>query len=226
MYNVKGGIKLPAASRADRRIANASKGHCTAFAVLGENEGYRVQAESHLELCNLLLLNASGEVERLKEQALFEWEEGGRIKRHYFDVLALLKSGARIAYTVKPEKRASSERFLSEMRVIAGYAVHSGFCCEVRLVTERSFCQVDLRNAAIFATVRPSEFSAEAEHKARKVTEDLVGSVTLRDLSTKIGMAACGYRALLCLVRRGVLRQSRHEVLSPEALVHAVGGEK
>ncbi|GAW37075.1 hypothetical protein RA2_04150 [Roseovarius sp. A-2] len=47
------GRVLPAQSRGDRGIANASTAHCTAFTVLGENSGTRFQAESHLELCHL-----------------------------------------------------------------------------------------------------------------------------------------------------------------------------
>ncbi|MFT3691293.1 hypothetical protein [Paenirhodobacter sp.] len=97
-----GGIVLPDASKAERPIANAATGHCTAFAVLGDGAGIRFQAESHTELLNLLILNASPDVAELREQVLFHF--GPEMEQeHYFDALAVRRNGRRIAYSVKPE---------------------------------------------------------------------------------------------------------------------------
>lgn len=224
MYYEPGGLKLPTASMADRKVAHASKGHCTAFAVLGDDEGYRVQAESHLELCNLLVLNARSDVKCLKEQALFNWDDDGQARCHYFDVLAFLKSGDRIAYTVKPAVRAASDRFLREMQTIAGQALKQRFCEEVRLVTEKDINKIEYRNAAIYAAVRDPD--PEAEAVAMATIAVLTGSATLRDLSIKTGMGARGYRALIRLIRTRHLEQVSHELISPNVHVRPSGDKK
>lgn len=217
MYHQAGGIKLPAASMADRKIAVASKGHCTAYTVLGDDEGYRVQAESHLELCNLLMLNARQDVERLKEQALFVWSDNGCDRRHYFDVLAFFKCGRRIAFTVKPEIRIRSGRFLDEMHEITKHAVDEDFCDEVRLVTEKDINHIDQRNAMLFAAVRRPD--PEADEVAQAVAAALRGAVSLRELTIRTGLAARGYRSLIRLLRTGELVPSAHEVITPKSLV-------
>lgn len=215
------GIKLPNPSQADRNIPVASKGHCTAYAVLGEGEGYRVQAESHLELCNLLILNARLDVERIKEQAKFVWKTNGRTKAHFFDALAFLKCGRRIAYTVKPERRTLSGKFVEEMRNITRHALEAGFCDQVVLVTEKDINRVDQRNAMMFNAVRRKD--PEAEAVALEVVAGISGSASLRDLTIKTGMAARGYRALIRLLRSGHLVASTHQVISPETHVQLAG---
>jgi hypothetical protein len=64
---------LPAESEAERAIAAASRAHCTAFPVLGDGPGQRMQAESHLELCHFLLLNANRLIVHLQEQVRFTY---------------------------------------------------------------------------------------------------------------------------------------------------------
>mgnify|MGYP000197094250 CR=1 FL=1 len=211
------GYKLPSESQADRKVARASKGHCTAYAVLGEGEGYQVQAESHLEICNLIVLNADRTVEKLKEQAEFVWVEDRKTKHHFFDVLATYKDKSRIAFTVKPERRVNSGGFLNNLQKITYFALKSGFCDEVRLITEQSINSVDKKNAFLFETARHSD--AEAEAVALQVVAGLVGAVSLRELTLRTGMAARGYRALLRLMRTGCLVPIVHEVIKPKTLV-------
>ncbi len=221
MHMKLSGIKLPNPSSADRNISVASKGHCTAYAVLGDDEGYRVQAESHLELCNLMILNARQDVVSVKEQARFDWQENGRSKKHYFDALAFLKCGRRIAYTVKPERRISSGKFLDQMRDITRHALDAGFCSQVVLVTEKDIGRIDQRNAMMFNAVRQKD--PEAEAVALEVVAGMIGSATLRDLTIKTNMAARGYRALIRLLRSGHLIASNHEVITPKTLVQLSG---
>ncbi|CUH81024.1 hypothetical protein [Tropicibacter naphthalenivorans] len=119
MFDISGGIALPSPSVADRDVPAASKGHCTAHAVLGDGEGTRVQAESWLELCHQMLLNADEEVAELAEQQRFIFgEDEDDLREHIFDVIATLHDGYRIAYTIKPEIRLASGVFLEEMAEI------------------------------------------------------------------------------------------------------------
>jgi hypothetical protein len=57
---------LPEPSRAERKVASGSRGHCVGLAALGRGAGFRVQAESHLERNHLFLLNADPTITVLK----------------------------------------------------------------------------------------------------------------------------------------------------------------
>ena len=215
-----GGLVLPHASRAERTVPAASSAHCTAHAVLGENDGVRFQAESHLELCHLHLLNAMREVVEMREQACFLYGfDPERTSRHVFDVLATLACGMRIAFAVKPEIRLLSGRFVEEMGRIAWWVRELGFADETRILTEADIDPVSLRNAEILAAVR--EPDPEADAVALGVVRALPdgGGRTLRDLTLETGMAARGYRALIRLVRCGVMRLQTHEVIGPGTMI-------
>jgi hypothetical protein len=229
------GIILPAPSVAKRNIPAASSAHCTAFCVLGDGHGLRTQAESWLELCNLFLLNAKENVMELAEQEEFRYGDDPDDQAvHYFDVIATLTCGRRIAYTVKPEVRLNSrsgkrdengERlddrtFLEKMSNITWWAtVETETYDEVRLVTEADINQTDLRNARMFAAVRESDAEADASALAVAMGLPAQGGRSLRDLTIETGMQARGYRALIRLMRRGLLRPIAHEVIRPLTVV-------
>ena len=215
---------LPAPSRADRNVANSSTWHCTAYAVLGDGAGVRMQAESHLELSHLFILNADPDIADLREQVRFPYGLPGAERAHVFDAVATRRSGVRIAYTVKPEVRLHSGRFLEEMREVAWWVRETRFAGEVRLLTEADVDPVTLHNAELIAAVR--EADPEAETVARAAVEALVGAVTLRALTLATGLEARGYRALLRLIRTGALEMARQEAISPLTLVQRTGGVK
>ena len=218
MYNNTTSIRLPAASQADRPIAKASKGHCTAHVILGSDNGRRFQAESHLELRTLFVVNDLPGVAQIKEQVLFEWCEGASHKKHYFDIIAVFVDGRKIAFTVKPEVRLRSGKFLAEMQDVTRHALDAGFCDEVRLVTERDIDPISESNARQLAAVR--ELDPEADHIALKTVSELSGALSLRDLTVRTGLNEKGYRALLRLVRDHHLRPVNHEVINPQTLVN------
>lgn len=216
MPNISFGLALPAASRAERQIAAASKGHCTAHAVLGRGAGQRVQAESSLELSHLFILNADPSIAELREQVRFRYGPADE-REHVFDVLSARTSGARIAYTVKPEARLRSGRFLTEMGVVAWWVREKRFADDLRLLTDADVDPVDLHNARIIAAVRDAD--PEADAAARQVAEALVGGLALRELTLATGLGARGYRALLRLVGSGALRPARRERITPLTIV-------
>lgn len=224
MFVLSGGIAPPRPSCADRKIPVASKGHCTAHAVFGDDQGTIVQAESWLELCLLTLLNADLDVALLEEQQRFVYGMGTRPSEHVFDVVATLQDGCRIAYTVKPEIRLnkasrSGAAFLEKMGVIAWHVKQSGFADSVQLLTETDIDQIDLRNATMFAAVRNAD--PEADQVASRAVDALPdgGHRTLRDLTLDTGMAARGYRALIRQMRNGFARQVGRGVIGPKSYV-------
>ena len=112
---------LPAPSRADRNVQNTSKAHCTAFVVLGDDSGTRMQAESKLELDHLKAQVDRRDVVDVREQVLFRFGHREELT-HVFDMVVTMTNGTRTAYTVKPEVRLVSGRFLDEMQTIAWWA--------------------------------------------------------------------------------------------------------
>lgn len=207
---------LPAPSRAERNVASASKGHCTVDAVLGGGAGVRVQAESHLELCHLLVLNADRSIVDLQEQVRFRYGAHNE-REHVFDVVVTRTTGSRIAYTIKPEVRLRSGRFLAEMQTVAWWVGQKRFADDVRLLTDADLDEVELHNAKVIAAVRDPD--PEADAIVRNRTAAITGAMTLRDLTIATGLEARGYRALLRLVREGHLEPARHERLMPQTLV-------
>lgn len=211
------GRVLPGKSQAQRKIANAATGHCTAYAVLGEGAGIRIGAESHTELCHLLISNANPDVVHLQEQVLFRYGRNNE-HRHLFDFVATSRSGTRTAFTVKPEVRLPSGTFLAKMQVISGFVRKKGFAADTCLLTEADIDPVDLHNARIITAVR--EPDPEAESVARRICAGFVGAVSIRNLTLRTELAERGYRALLRLIRAGDLRLARRERITPQTLVY------
>lgn len=212
------GIKLPSQFRGDRKVASVSKHNCKAFTVLGSGAGVRMQAESHLELVNLFVLNAKLDVEELYDQVRFDWNgQFGKVRSHFFDYVARLRNGKKIGFTVKPEFRAKSAVFLTKMQEIAWFAENSGFCSEVHILTEHSSDRIEQRNAQLFWAVRES--NEKADQKARQAISDLRGAASLRDLTIQTGAGAEGYRALVRLISVQHLVPVQQEIITPRSLV-------
>lgn len=222
----EGGIRLPQASQAERNITGASSSHCVAHTVLGDGHGVHMQAESGLELSNQFLLNAMMNVVKLQEQVRFfyGWDQKN-LRQHIFDVVATLDCDSRIAFAVKPEVRLLSGRFEAEMQEVAWWVHERGFADEVRIMSEADVNPVDLRNAQIIAAVREPDPQADAV--ALEVVRHLLSEAgqSLRELTLSTGMSDRGYLALIRLVRTGVLRLQKHEVIGPKVVVVAANAK-
>lgn len=213
-------MALPKPSRAERPVPAASLAHCTTHAVLGGDDGYRIQSESHLEFSHQMILNCFPNVSSIQEQVFFffGWNPKFPIER-IFDMVVTLNCGSRVAVTVKPEIRLVSGEFLKDMGEVAWWVKKLGFADELRLLTDADLDPVSLENAKIFAAVR--EIDAEADAVAMDVAMSLPlgGGRSLRELVDQTNLAGRGYRALVRLVRRDVLRLAKHEVIKPKSVV-------
>lgn len=210
------GRVLPAPSRADRRIANASKGHCTGFSVLGEGSGVRVAAESWTEQRHLHLQDARHDVVDVREQVKFFYGRSGKLK-HVFDMVATKSDGQRIAYTVKPEVDLESGRFIDHMQVVSWWVREKAFAKSVRLLTEADIDPTSLHNANIGLALRDVDVDAIAA--ARLAVGGLRGAVSVKNLTEVIGLEATGYRAVLKLIATGELVPLRHDRITPQTMV-------
>ncbi|MFC2970191.1 hypothetical protein [Acidimangrovimonas pyrenivorans] len=210
------GRVLPAPSLAEREIGLSSKEHCTALTLIGDGPGNHAHAESYLELCHQRLLQVQPGIIALREQAKFrfgyrdEWE-------HNFDILATYQGGARIAYTVKPEVRLSSGRFLEEMQLVAYWVQRKKFADAVQLLTEADIDRTALHNAELLTSLRDTDPQADAI--AREIASGFRGAVSLRDLTIKLDLKERGYRALLRLIRSGELALFARDRITPSTLV-------
>lgn len=212
---------LHAPSIADRRPANASKGHCTGHIMVGEWPGRVLHVESWLEQNWAYCLEAHPMTKLLREQVSFDWRDGaGKRRTHYFDFLVEQTDGRRIAYPVKPEARLT-DNVNAELAAIARQAKATGFVDEVRLLTDADLDPIELANSRLGYGMRVPD--AEADFAAAAVVATMSGVVTLGDLTSRIGRGARGYRALIRMVRKGRLRASRHDHLSHDTLVFKTG---
>ncbi|MEP6020632.1 MAG: hypothetical protein ABJ251_19325 [Paracoccaceae bacterium] len=222
---VSGGIATPERSKAERDVPRASSGHCTAYTVLGSGSGTETQGESLLEINHLFVLNTVPNVAELREQVrfYFGWDPKKQ-RQHIFDVVAVLMTGKRIAFAIKPEFRLNSSNqekqdFEDEMRVVAWWAYQKDFVDDVRILTEVDLNPIELHNVKVLAAVR--EADPEADVAAWQVLSSLPpeGGQPLRELTLQTGMGARGYRALLRLLRGGHASMVKHERISPKTLI-------
>ncbi|WP_157764680.1 hypothetical protein [Rhodobacter sp. CZR27] len=207
-------VRLPAPSRADHDVPRASKSHCIVHTVLGDGDGVRAQAESLLEHKWQLVLSARPETVDLREQVRFRY---GRDDEHIFDIVVTERSGRRIAYTVKPEVRLVSGRFLAQMQEVAWWVRRKRFADDVRLLSDADLDPVELYNAHLIAAVH--EPDPEADARALEVAATLTGARCIRDLTLATGLEARGYRAILRLLRGHQLCTARPERITPDTLV-------
>ncbi|MEY8800961.1 hypothetical protein AB9K35_11670 [Leisingera sp. XS_AS12] len=213
-----GSLNLPAASLAERQLPLSSRGHANGQIIVGHGAQRRgLFVESDLELKWATVLDVDPDVAGLKEQVRVEWNDGTQQRTHYFDFVANMRSGRRVAMVVKPSHRARTEKFQSDVRLIARSAVRSGLVDEVRVLTEEGLDDVTVRNARFLRNVRGADDFADA--KARKVAADLLGCVSLAVLTAQTKLNSRGFRALVRLLLLGELKSVRHELISPDALV-------
>ena len=210
------GTVLPAPSRADRKIQNVSKWHCTAHAVRGEGAGTRMQGESKLEMDHQAIQFAQPDVADVVEQALFVFGWRNE-KRHVFDMMVTKKSGERVACTIKPTSRLNSQDFLGKMEVVAWWVQEKKFASSVRLLTEADIDQVALHNANINAAVYEND--PEAEAAVRAVASDLRGAISIKALTDEVGLKERGYRSILKLISKHELQSVHHERTTPQTLI-------
>lgn len=138
-----------------------------------------------------------------------------------FDYVAHIRGGSKVAFAVKPSFQATKSVFVEKMQEVAWFSVQSGFCDEVRILTERSADQIEKRNAELFWAVRQPMPSAD--DVAWNVAQDLLGAASLRDLTIKTGLGADGWRALVRLVAAQHLVPLTREIIDPQTLVQRKG---
>lgn len=226
------GIVLPCASQAGRNVQRASSAHCIGHTVLGDNDGFRMQGESGLEINHFYILNTVKNIVKMQEQVrfYFGWDPKKQTQ-HIFDVFTVLDNGERIAFAIKPEIRLNStnkekQDFEEHMQAVAWWVFEKDFADDVRILTEADLDPVALHNAKVLAAVRERDSDADlaAINELRKLPSG--GGLSLRELTLVIGMGARGYRALIRLLRSGEARLQAVGRIGPQTVILNVAGSK
>jgi hypothetical protein len=177
------------------------------------DDGYRVLFyESKVERDCATIMDASPAILRLQEQVAFTWFDKGTTRTHFFDFVVTKKSGGNAALIVKPEKRAQNPAFLKEVREISEQAVQAGIVEEVFVYTDKSFSDVQLRNAEFIRSVR--EVDVEADKIVAGLIEGLQGIVRIQDLVNASGLETRGFRAVVRLIGTGELDYDDGELIT------------
>lgn len=210
----------PIPSSPARKVSGASKGHFTGQMVIPDGtRGRIVLSESRLEILWTIYLLSLPEVETVVEQVEFKWyDEQGEYHPKYFDIVAVLRNGKRLACEVKPVIRLQSGRVMRVLRQIA--AQLDGRFDAVRLLTDQDLDRISVHNAETFFAMRTPD--PEADAAATAVVARLAGSAVLAEVSREVGLGARGTRALIRLIADRKLRLCQHERISLASFVRRV----
>lgn len=111
---------LPRPTRAARSIKMGVKQHFTGTLIVGADEGWEVETESHTEMLTALVMLARRDVQSLENQVPFSWiDQEGIGRTHFFDFRVLLRNGTRVALIVKNARKAAQAEFQADMRCLA-----------------------------------------------------------------------------------------------------------
>ncbi|MDO6735865.1 hypothetical protein Q4555_14395 [Octadecabacter sp. 1_MG-2023] len=203
------GIRLPEASRGDRKTKVGSTQHFTGGGVFGDDQGFRLGLESHLEKNAALLLSARSSTLGLREQVSFDWyDEHGEYHTHYIDHVATQIDGDVVGYAVRPMERENLE-YLAKLARIKEQAIQQCFLDDFVLFTEQDVCRVELFNAELFHAVRRPDCFADPV--MQDVAASSVGVTTIDDLVNESGLDGMGFRAAVRFIKSGHLQMVRYE---------------
>lgn len=186
------------------------------------NARREMRCESILEKKIAMRLLTDSRVVSLEEQpAPVSYRDAdGKECKHYFDFLATMNDGRRIAIAVRPEKRAEKVRSLLPM--IA--ADSKGFADAMCVMTERKTSKASVTNAQMILSarrgIRPAHDAVVIE-----VIAGIEGCTTIGDLVAMTGLHGDGFRAVVRAIDRGDLKAVSTGELGYDTVVEHVASE-
>ncbi len=213
----------PAPSLATRKISRKSTGSGRAV-VVGGLDHREIHCESLLE-ANVLatLLADKWRVRDVHEQpgVVRYVDIEGRDRAHYFDFLATMSDGRKIAIAVKPEER--SAHLEANFNLIIRYA--GPFADAYLLVTDNSLTEHSVYNAWLILAARRDP-NPDADIAVRAIAEQLHGQIAIEDLVDACKIGAPAFHAIVRLIDNGELRLSASGRIDYGAHVERCEGEK
>ncbi|MGR3499590.1 MAG: hypothetical protein ACU0E9_11925 [Limimaricola soesokkakensis] len=205
----EGAFRLPRPANASRKIKMGVQGHFTGSLVVGDDEGYEIEFESHTERNVALVTLARPNVAALESQVPFKWiNPAGAPSTHFFDFRVLYSDGTRAVLIVKNGRKAAQASFHAEMAHLASQ-VTSDLADRVSLVTEKHIDPVELYNAELIHSVRRPD--PEPDAAVLHVIAKLAGAARIGEIVHAAGFSGRGFRAVVRLIRKHELELVSHE---------------
>lgn len=190
----------PQDSLATRAISKRSKASGRSTAMTPDNR--EIRFESLLEKKVAMRLMTSKQVARLVEQPppVVYFDADGVQCLHYFDFLATMHDGRKIAYAIRPEHRAAKIRALLPFLMPYAVDLADGFV----VATEKHVPRASVANAALILSARRAAHPGN-DQAVRTVVAGLHGQVTVGDIVAMTGLHGDGFRAVIRAIDRGEL---------------------
>lgn len=211
--------KAPLPSRAKRKILKSSRGHFVGEAVFNRSEvrqrlGFGSLTEHDVALCLLY----RRDVVDLEEQlaALPFVKPNGKASEHHFDFRATFTGGLRICVSVKPERIAQTYEYKAIMDCIKQAAI-GNICDDVRTITERNICPIELHNAKLFHSARDAE--PELDTLITAGLKTLEGVVSIGSFLDTIGVHGAGFRSVARAIHCGQIKMFNSGKITGRTLI-------
>ena len=200
----------PGPSRSSRNIAihERCKASCRP-SIVGGAEPREIRCESGLEKKAGYFLLTHPQVVDLQEQprAIAYRDAAGIERKHTFDFLATLQDGRKLAIPVKPKSIAERKRLREICTLMAGQIAKT-FADGILPITDADLPRDVVHNAMV---LHHSRRGADPDHDAvigRLVAE--AGDGTVGGLVAASGLGGAGFRAVMRLIARGLIRLVGH----------------
>jgi len=211
----------PRPSRAAKPVPKSSHGHFVVQMVIHDSD----EEVGQISVCGslgeyrtrLIALSEPDTIDVLEQVGPVPWIDGtGKPHRHYIDQVVVKVDNSRLGLTDKPYRKVTPA-FEAEIAQVDAAARRMGVIDQLYLVTEYARDPVKLHNADLFRGCRDTD--PEVDALAREVVETLLGETSLQDLVAEIHRGPRGFRALVRLIRSGLLRMVLEEKISHSTLV-------
>lgn len=196
----------PSPSIAHRKIGiKAPKGALRGRTVTNGPSPRRVMVESNVELKAVHVLLARHDVVHLREQAepVSYVDAEGVDRLHFFDFVATLDTGEKVAVAVRPHERALRHDLDGTLRQIAAQ-MDATVADRVVHMSERHLPRDLVEDAKLLRAVRRDN-RPDDDKAVAAIVATLNGVVTVDGLVRASGLDGRGFRAVVRLIGDGVL---------------------
>lgn len=207
----------PAPSLAERRIPTGPKaGSVRGHTLTNGPERRRLAFESNGEAKTAHVLLARPDVVDLREQAepVSYVDALGYPRKHYFDFVATLATGERVAIAYRPHVKARRQGLDGTLRLIAAQMGRQ-VADRVVHMSELDLPRDLVHDAKLLHAVRRDD-RPEDDRKLAAIAATLQGVTTVGDLVRASGLAGRGFRAVVRLIGDGTL-----DIVGPRGIGYA-----
>lgn len=211
-------VRLPARKKGSRPVSMATRGHNSSV-VVDPNDNLAKELESSIEHDAYLVLTADPEVVHIVCQARpIEYvDRDGEVHEHFFDFLATMKDGRRVAVMAKSAEKVRRDK-LEEVAKELAAQIPDTFADEVLLITKDDMPEWLVANARLIRSSRLDK-STTRDQAILQHALTLPEPVSIEELCGSF--APYGARSVARLLHAGHLRQIEAGLIGPTTMVVA-----